>query len=76
LTPPEEAMEKAKKSVRQFWCIPLSVNVITFDFANLAKTQKKHGGRLYDIITMDPPWLFCSATPTRGVAINYDTLSD
>lgn len=36
----------------------------------------KHGGRLFDIITMDPPWILSSANPTRGVAIAYDTLTD
>jgi mRNA (2'-O-methyladenosine-N6-)-methyltransferase len=70
----EKAM--AQSNVRQFWCIPLSINVLKFDFNKLAKAQKKFGGRLFDIITMDPPWLFCSATPTRGVAINYDTIND
>jgi 23S rRNA G2069 N7-methylase RlmK/C1962 C5-methylase RlmI len=50
--------------------------VLKYDFNLLANAQKKLGGRLFDIITMDPPWLFCSATPTRGVAINYDTIND
>lgn len=36
----------------------------------------KHGGKLFDIITMDPPWQLSSANPTRGVAIAYDTLVD
>ena len=36
----------------------------------------KFGGRLFDVITMDPPWQLSSANPTRGVAIAYDTLSD
>jgi mRNA m6A methyltransferase catalytic subunit len=35
-----------------------------------------YGGRLFDVITMDPPWQLSSANPTRGVAIAYDTLSD
>ena len=36
----------------------------------------KNAGRLFDIITMDPPWQLSSANPTRGVAIAYDTLTD
>uniref|UniRef100_A0A7S3FZ16 mRNA m(6)A methyltransferase n=1 Tax=Strombidium rassoulzadegani TaxID=1082188 RepID=A0A7S3FZ16_9SPIT len=36
----------------------------------------KQGGRLFDIITCDPPWKLSSANPTRGVAIAYDTLAD
>ena len=35
-----------------------------------------HAGRMFDIVTMDPPWQLSSANPTRGVAIAYDTLSD
>lgn len=38
--------------------------------------QKSLTGRLFDIITMDPPWQLSSANPTRGVAIAYDTLND
>ena len=36
----------------------------------------KNAGRLFDVITIDPPWQLSSANPTRGVAIAYDTLSD
>lgn len=36
----------------------------------------KYGGRLFDVITIDPPWQLSSANPTRGVAIAYDTLND
>ena len=42
--------------IKQFWFIPLSVNVREFDFMELAYTQEKNGGRLFDVITMDPPW--------------------
>lgn len=39
------------------WCLPLSVDVMNFDFNEMAETQKKlNGGRLFDVITMDPPW--------------------
>ena len=62
--------------IKQFWCIPLSVNVKDYDFDKLAKEQMKMGGRLFDVITIDPPWQLSSANPTRGVAIAYDTLND
>ena len=56
--------------------MPLSVNVLEFDFEKLIKSMNKHAGRLFDVITMDPPWQLSSANPTRGVAIAYDTLKD
>ena len=31
---------------------------------------------MFDVITMDPPWVLSSGNPTRGVATNYDTLND
>jgi len=53
------------------------VDLRTFNFDALAKTQSKFsGGRLFDVITMDPPWQLSSANPTRGVAIAYETLND
>ena len=47
-----------------------------FDFTDLAEQQKKLAGRLFDVITIDPPWQLSSANPTRGVAIAYETLND
>lgn len=74
----EEALAAFKEHahLKQFWCIPLSVNVTSFDFDLLGKSQMKSGGRLFDVITIDPPWQLSSANPTRGVAIAYDTLND
>lgn len=75
----EEALAAFREHshLKQFWCIPLSVNVTTFDFEKLAEAQRRHsGGRLFDVITIDPPWQLSSANPTRGVAIAYDTLND
>lgn len=45
-------------------------------FENIITAQLKNGGRLFDVITMDPPWILSSGNPTRGVATNYDTLTD
>ena len=74
----EEALAAFKEHshMKQFWCIPLSVNVTSFDFDKLAKSQLDTMGRLFDVITIDPPWQLSSANPTRGVAIAYDTLND
>ena len=74
----EKDLMKQEKGtgIKQFWCVPLSVNVLEFEFDKLIKSQLKHAGRLFDVITMDPPWQLSSANPTRGVAIAYDTLKD
>lgn len=47
-----------------------------FRWGELAAAQEKHAGRLFDVITCDPPWQLSSANPTRGVAIAYETLND
>ncbi len=54
----EEALEAFKETshLKQFWCIPLSVNVKHMDIQHFADSQKKLGGRLFDVITIDPPW--------------------
>lgn len=49
---------------------------MNLDFQVIADAQKQHTGKLFDVITMDPPWQLSSANPTRGVAIAYSTLSD
>ena len=67
---------KAKSHIQQFWTIPMSENVTQMEFQKLAAAQKKHGDRLFDVITCDPPWQLSSANPTRGVAIAYETLND
>jgi hypothetical protein len=47
-----------------------------FDWDSLIDAQQKAGGRMFDVITCDPPWQLSSANPTRGVAIAYSTLND
>ena len=42
----------------------------------LVNAQMDNAGRMFDVITCDPPWQLSSANPTRGVAIAYDTLID
>lgn len=67
---------KEKSHIQQFWSIPISDNVTSIDFDKLAESQLEYGGRLFDVITCDPPWQLSSANPTRGVAIAYSTLTD
>ena len=31
---------------------------------------------MFDVITMDPPWVLSTALPVRGVATSYSTLYD
>jgi len=75
----EQALREFKDicHMKQFWCMPLSVDVRDFDFQRLIHAQKQlTGGKLFDVITVDPPWQLSTANPTRGVAISYDSLSD
>jgi mRNA m6A methyltransferase catalytic subunit len=55
----------------------VSADILNYDFDKLVAAQLQHGkGRLFDAIMMDPPWNISGPNPTRGVSINYDTLSD
>lgn len=68
-------MEKKKSAVSEN-SIPICADVTTFDFRKLAEVQSKVGGRLFDVIMMDPPWQLSSSQPSRGVAIAYQSLGD
>lgn len=57
-------------------CVPIRADVRTFDFLELRASQIRHGGRLFDVIMMDPPWKLGSSNPSRGVAIEYPKLTD
>lgn len=52
---------KDKSNIQQFWCTPLST-LIQNDmaiklFSSIGEAQAKHAnGRLFDVITCDPPW--------------------
>jgi len=72
---------REKSHITQYFCIPLSMNVMDTVYNKgcldqLVTAQMKHGGRMFDVITCDPPWQLSSANPTRGVAIAYSTLKD
>jgi len=73
----KEQVELAgKKSSIAECSIPICTDVRTFDFPKFVATQTKCGGRLFDVIMMDPPWQLSTSHPSRGVAIAYDSLSD
>lgn len=58
------------------FCIPITADVREFDFKQLATTQRKLEGKLYDVMLTDPPWQLATHNPTRGVALGYKQLSD
>lgn len=68
--------EYERECSKQLFCIPVSLDVRDVDFKSLAKMQLKAGGRLFDVITMDPPWILSSVKQVRGVKTNYSTLND
>jgi mRNA (2'-O-methyladenosine-N6-)-methyltransferase len=56
--------------------VPICADIREFDWGNLARQQRKHGGQLFDVIMMDPPWKLSTSQPSRGVAIQYSSLCD
>lgn len=56
--------------------VPINADVTKFDFLRLQQSQLKFGGRLFDVIMMDPPWQLSTSQPSRGVAIGYSSLAD
>jgi hypothetical protein len=72
----EEQKHKTMKSEVPEFSIPISADVTTFNFDNLAKTQIKLTSQLFDVIMMDPPWQLSTSQPSRGVAIAYQSLND
>ena len=45
-------------------------------FDLLIKKQLEFTQSYFDVIMMDPPWKLSTSQPSRGVAIQYDSLSD
>lgn len=64
---------KTKQSLIPSLSIPINANVTKYNFEKLAINQKKYAGKLFDVIMMDPPWQLSTSTPSRGVAIGYDS---
>jgi len=70
------------KSDQNFWrapplSIPIRANVLTFDWTRFKAAHKLFsGGKLFDVIVTDPPWTLATEKSTRGVALNYDQITD
>jgi mRNA m6A methyltransferase catalytic subunit len=56
--------------------VPICADVTAFNWEQLVKKQLEVGQRHFDVIMMDPPWKLSTSQPSRGVAIQYDSLSD
>lgn len=52
------------------YCTPIKADIRKFDFKKLGEAQQ------FDVILMDPPWKMTSRTPSRGVILPYEQLSD
>ena len=78
VTKHEEELQQFRNfcTIKHFWCIPISIDIRKLDWDIVIDSQLKYAGRHFDVVTCDPPWQLSSANPTRGVAINYDTLTD
>lgn len=56
--------------------VPICADVTNFNFDLLIKRQLEFTQSYFDVIMMDPPWKLSTSQPSRGVAIQYDSLSD
>jgi mRNA (2'-O-methyladenosine-N6-)-methyltransferase len=56
--------------------VPICADITKFDFENLIKKQMEIASREFDVLMMDPPWRLSTSQPSRGVAIQYSSLSD
>lgn len=56
--------------------IPICTDITKFDFDKLILKQLEIANRQFDVLMMDPPWRLSSSQPSRGVAIQYSSLSD
>ena len=72
----QDEQMKNKKSDVDEKSVPVFADVQNFDWGKLRNDQLECGGRLFDVVMMDPPWQLSSSQPSRGVAIGYSSLSD
>lgn len=56
--------------------IPICADITAFHWNLLIKSQMTFGMRMFDVIMMDPPWKLSTSQPSRGVAIQYNSLND
>ncbi len=67
---------KDKKSHVGENSIPICADITKFNFDQLIKKQLEISQTYFDVIMMDPPWKLSSSQPSRGVAIQYESLND
>ncbi len=72
----EEQANTEQKSYVGENSVPICADVTKFNFEQLVESQKRVANREFDVIMMDPPWRLATSTPSRGVAIQYDSLAD
>eukprot|EP00494_Astrolonche_serrata_P027510 UN27773 len=70
-----------QREEQTFWrapplAMPVRANVLTFDWKKFGDSHKEVSGKLFDIIATDPPWTLATEKSTRGVALNYDQITD
>lgn len=72
---------QGEKEDQTFWrapplSCPITVNVLDFDWKRFLQRQYYYCGRMFDVIVTDPPWTLATEKSTRGVALNYDQITD
>eukprot|EP00494_Astrolonche_serrata_P030379 UN30646 len=70
-----------RRENQTFWrapplSIPIRANVLQFDWRKFIDSHKLINGRMFDVIVTDPPWTLATEKCTRGVALNYDQITD
>lgn len=71
-----------KRPNNHFWrapplSIPVRADVLKFNWNKLIDSQKKHAkGKVWNCVVTDPPWTLATEKSTRGVALNYDQITD
>ena len=57
--------------------VPIQTDISRFDFNSLSDLcEQKEGSNNFDVVVMDPPWNITSVMPSRGITLNYETMSD
>lgn len=57
--------------------MPIRANVLTFKWKPFIDYHRRvANGSAFDVIITDPPWTLATEKSTRGVALNYDQITD
>lgn len=71
-----------QKTEQNFWrcpplAIPIQADVLKFTWEDFIAAHRTFcNGRMFDCIVTDPPWTLATEKSTRGVALNYDQITD